>query len=130
MALNSSSSATAPGAGVSARRDSGAGVVFWVSISASAVDPEPAGFSLLENDDDVERGLVRWKPYSLIQVRIVRVIRFLFSAMIASADLGGELGVVRLFSDVDVERRDGGWTCCDARRDGGSRKGFGVAVRF
>jgi hypothetical protein len=85
---------------------------------------------LLENDDDVERGLVRWKPYSLIQVRIVRVIRVLFSAMIASADLGGELGVVRLFSDVDVERRDGGWTCCDARRDGGSRKGFGVAVRF
>lgn len=127
MALNSSSSAAAPGAGVSARRVSGAGVVFWVSGSTSAADP---GFSLLEKEDDVERGLVRWKPYSLIQVRIVRVIRLLFSAIIASADLGGELGVVRLFSDVEVERRDGGWTCCDARRDGGSRKGFGVAVRF
>jgi hypothetical protein len=57
-------------------------------------------------------------------------MRFLFSAMMASADLGGEPGVARLISAVEVERRDGGWTCCDARRDGGSRKGFGVAVRF
>jgi hypothetical protein len=43
-----------------------------------------------------------------MQVRIVRVMRFLFSAMMASAVLGGELGVARLFSEVEVERRDGG----------------------
>lgn len=63
-------------------------------------------------------------------MRIVRVIRFLFSAMMESVVLGGELGVARLFSEVEVDRRDGGWICCDARRDGGSRKGFGVVVRF
>lgn len=46
-----------------------------------------------------------------MQVRIVRVIRFLFSAIMPSVVLGGELGVARLFSEVEAERRDGAWIC-------------------
>lgn len=42
---------------------------------------------------------------------MVRVMTFLFSAMMAEAVLGGELGVVRLFSEVEAERRDGVCIC-------------------
>lgn len=42
---------------------------------------------------------------------MVRVMTFLFSAMISEAVLSGKLGVVRLFSEVEAERRDGVCIC-------------------
>ncbi len=42
---------------------------------------------------------------------MVRVMRFLFSAIMAGPVLGGELGVVKVFSEVEAERRDGVCIC-------------------
>lgn len=46
-----------------------------------------------------------------MHVRMVRVIRFLFSAMMACLVLGGDFGVVRLFSKVEFEGRSNVWIC-------------------
>lgn len=69
-------------------------------------------------------------------MRIVLVMRFLFSAMIVSGFFGGDEGVVVIgfSSSMKEDNADGGWICwdcdCDPRRAPGSRNGFGVVARF
>lgn len=65
-----------------------------------------------------------------MQVRIVRVIRFLFSAMMDSTFLGGESGVEFVLSSADVADAAGGCACCAPRLPLLSKNGFGVGARF
>ena len=125
ISLNSSSSEVLPGAGVSARKTSGAGAVPDRSSSSSAPAP-PGGLPI-----DAERIFARWNPYSLIQVKTVRVMRVLFSAITVSGSLAGEPGVDTGFSS-ETERDDGPWPCdiCAPRRGPESKNGFGVGARF
>lgn len=61
-------------------------------------------------------------------VRMVLVMRFLFSAIMASMLLGGEAGVAVSWSET--ESPDGIWVCCNPRREVESRNGLGVGARF
>lgn len=65
-----------------------------------------------------------------MHVKIVRVMRFLFSEMMDPGSLGGELGVEEDFSSAEVDIIDGCGACCDFRLEWESKKGLGVGVRF